>query len=78
MTDTTSLIKQIDHAVSAEIDRLTDLDTGLLRIRDADAFKWLTLNNLRIHLSRLDAQELAKLASMSGAEILARYPGPTP
>jgi hypothetical protein len=78
MADTTTLIKQIEHAVSPEIDRLIDLDIGVLRIRDADAFKWLTLNNLRIRLSRLDAQELAKLATMSGAEIMARYPGPTP
>ena len=42
-------------------------------IGDIDGF-----NNLRIGLSRLDAKNLAVLGSKSGAEVMARFPGPSP
>jgi hypothetical protein len=47
------------------------------RIRKPDGFRWLTLNNLRLGLARLPATELAKVATLSGAQILSRFPGPT-
>jgi hypothetical protein len=67
----------IEAAAVQEIDRLVAADKHR-RIRDTAGFKWLALNNLRIGLGRLDAEELAKLTTMSGAEIMTRFPGPTP
>ena len=69
--------RRIEDAAAKEIDRLIAADKHR-RIRNIDGFKWLALNNLRIGLSRLEAKELAELATMSGAEIMTRFPGPTP
>ena len=48
------------------------------RIARPDGFRSLTLNNLRLGLARLPATELAEIATLSGAQILSRFPGPTP
>lgn len=48
------------------------------RIRKPDGFRWLSLNNLRLGLARLPAAELAEIATLSGAQIMARFPGPIP
>ncbi len=73
MTDPDTMKTTIESAVAKHLDEIIANDKHR-RIRKPDAFRWLTLNNLRLALARPPATELAELASLSGAE--RRFPRP--
>jgi hypothetical protein len=69
--------RAIEVKVGEHVDRLIAADVNI-RIAIPDAFAWASMNTLRLQLLPLSTPELVELAKLDGAEIWARFPGPTP